>query len=697
MLSKTGFFLMGRLVVCLPLAGAAFAAAPEFGPLLSLPAQKASLAITTADFNGDGILDLAVSNAGVSTISIFLGLGAGKFSSASTSNQTLSCQAAYLATGNFTGATSPDLLAVCPLGGLFVLPNTGGGTFGSPLSTLLPSSAWVGNLLLGSIHPAIADFNGDGHLDIAIQTFDTDSGCPGWFLLPGKGNGTFKPPLDLPFSGLLPLSLATADFNGDGNADLVASGYDDNGNAFLAFAAGNGDGSFQIPILANVPASGTFGSLLLAADVNGDGKPDVVVTGSSLLVNIENVANGTGVPASGVLVFLGDGKGNLKLGYSANESTDISGAALANILGTGKLDLVESVLQGAFLAGGTPTGLIQVRAGNGDGTFGAPVALPSFPSTTVPTDIAVGDFNGDGHPDFAVSSEPASPINILGNLGLNSDLNSILPSVLSQLPNGAAAVLLNLTAGPTSPNVTSGSAANGATYASGGLVPGSWAQVKGSNLATVHAYTWQSADFAGLGNNLPTNLKGTSVTVNGLPAAVYYADPSQVNFQVPTGVSGTASVQVSVNDVAGNIVTAGSSNSSPGIFPVIVNGVNYAGGVFTDNKYIGDPSVSSAFRNAKPGDVVQLFATALTATPSGVLITPQGVSGVTVTIGPVTFPADFAGLVAVGEFQINFTVPQQFATMPAAAYPITIAVNGVSSPATINSTPSGPVVIPIQP
>lgn len=111
----------------------------------------------------------------------------------------------------------------------------------------------------------------------------------------------------------------------------------------------------------------------------------------------------------------------------------------------------------------------------------------------------------------------------------------------------------------------------------------------------------------------------------------------------------------------------------------------------------GDPSIGSAFRNAAPGDVVQLFATGLTTTPAGVLITPQGVSGVTVTIGTIAFPADFVSLVAVGEFQINFTVPQQFAKMPAGSYPITISVSGASSPATVNSAPPGQLVIPIQP
>jgi uncharacterized protein (TIGR03437 family) len=248
---------------------------------------------------------------------------------------------------------------------------------------------------------------------------------------------------------------------------------------------------------------------------------------------------------------------------------------------------------------------------------------------------------------------------------------------------------------PLSVSLTDGSLANGATYTPGGLVPGSWAQVTGSGLSTV-TRTWAGADFVGLGNNLPTNLSGVQVSVNNLPAAVYYISPGQVDFQVPTGVSGTASVQVTNNGTTSNTVSAAAATSAPGIFPVIVNGVNYPAGVFLDGEFVGDPTVNSAFRNAKPGDVIQLYATGLVPTSSGVLPVQQGVNGVTVTIGNVTVPADFAGLVAVGEFQINFTVSQQFANLAAGSYPITISVNGVSSPATINSNPPGPLVVPIQ-
>jgi uncharacterized protein (TIGR03437 family) len=248
-----------------------------------------------------------------------------------------------------------------------------------------------------------------------------------------------------------------------------------------------------------------------------------------------------------------------------------------------------------------------------------------------------------------------------------------------------------ITTAAAGPSLAAGSLANGATYVSGGLVPGSWAQVKGAGLSTV-SRTWGTADFQGLGNALPTSLSGVSVMVNNTPAAVYFVDPGQVSFQVPNGVTGTASVQVTVNGQASNTLTASAAVSAPAIFPVIVNGANYPAGVFLDGKYVGDPAVNTAFRKAKPGDVIQLFATGLISTPAGVLPTPLSVNGVTVTIGSATVPASFAGLVAVGEFQINFTVPQ----ISDGVYPISITLNGVSSPAQINSSPPGPLVIPIQ-
>jgi uncharacterized protein (TIGR03437 family) len=245
------------------------------------------------------------------------------------------------------------------------------------------------------------------------------------------------------------------------------------------------------------------------------------------------------------------------------------------------------------------------------------------------------------------------------------------------------------------PTLQSGSLTNGATYVAGGLVPGSWAQVKGTSLSTT-TRIWAGSDFTGLGNNLPTNLSGTQVTVNNLPAAVYYISPTQVSFQVPAGITGTATVQVVTNGQVSNTVSAAAATNSPGIFPIILGGNNYAAAVFLDGKIAADPSIGPAFRNAVPGDLVELYATGLAPSPAGTVVSTTLLSGVTVTIGTVTIPASAAALVAVGEFQINFTVPQDFASLPPGLFPISISINGVTSPASINSSPPGPVVIPIQ-
>lgn len=264
---------------------------------------------------------------------------------------------------------------------------------------------------------------------------------------------------------------------------------------------------------------------------------------------------------------------------------------------------------------------------------------------------------------------------------------------------------------PPPPQITSGprSPANGATYIAGGLVPGSWAQVQGTNLTSV-TRVWNDSDFVGLGSNLPTKLDGVEAKVNGVSAAVYYVSATQVTFQVPSGilpgppgtvlVSGPVSVQLFRDGVGSNTVTTTATSSSPGIFALTLNGKNYPVGVFLDGRLAGDPMNGPVFRKAKPGDVIQLFATGLFRTQAGVVLQPQTYTDVTVTIGDITIAADSAALVAPGDFQINFTVPQQSANLPEDDYPLSIQYNGpigTSSPVTINSDPPGPMILPIQP
>ena len=238
--------------------------------------------------------------------------------------------------------------------------------------------------------------------------------------------------------------------------------------------------------------------------------------------------------------------------------------------------------------------------------------------------------------------------------------------------------------------LASGSLANGATYVEGGLVPGSWAQVKGTGLSNV-TRIWGTSDFTGLGNGLPTNLSGVQVTVSNIAAAVYYISESQISFQVPSGISGTASVQVINNGGTSNTVTAAAASSAPGIFAYAGNAVYYPAAVFaSDGSYVGSSSLGTQYRGAVPGEAVELYATGLETGPAGVIPTARSIAGVSVTVGTITVPASYSGQTPyVGEFQINFVVPN----LPVGTYPISIQVGGVSSPTSINGQP---LVFPVQ-
>jgi uncharacterized protein (TIGR03437 family) len=219
--------------------------------------------------------------------------------------------------------------------------------------------------------------------------------------------------------------------------------------------------------------------------------------------------------------------------------------------------------------------------------------------------------------------------------------------------------------------------------------------VQGTNLSGV-TRSWTSADFTDLLNTLPTNLNGVEVRVNGIAAAIYYISPKQVNFQVPEVDAGPAVIEVIRDGVPGPTLATNIVSTAPGIFPISIGGKNYAAGVFLDGRFAGDPALGASFRKALPGETIQLYATGLAPSPAGVSVSFQPLNGVTVKIGDITVPADAAGLVTIGQFQINFRVPAQYAALPEGDYPVSIQINGVSSPATINSDPPGPLIIPIQ-
>ncbi len=225
---------------------------------------------------------------------------------------------------------------------------------------------------------------------------------------------------------------------------------------------------------------------------------------------------------------------------------------------------------------------------------------------------------------------------------------------------------------------------NGAGFQST-IQSGSWVTIFGSNLAT-NTRTWTDKDF--VNGQAPTSLDGTSVSINGKPAFVYYISPTQLNVQAPTDSStGTVNVQVTVSGSGSNTVSANMQAFSPAFFMFQANNNNYAIAQRNpDYTLIGPSGVPNTVK-AKPGDVIILWGTGFGATnpavPAGQPVTgaPQVTTAPTITIGGVT--AQYISAVlspgAVGLYQVAVTVPSGVT----GDVPVVASVSGAQSPANV--------------
>src|SRR5882724_2278912 len=175
-------------------------------------------------------------------------------------------------------------------------------------------------------------------------------------------------------SGGLTQMLAKGDFNGDSKLDVLFSASNSTGHPELAVFPGNGTGGFAAAIVT--PITANQGRIVMAGDVNGDGIPDVIITAVNSITSQSEVG-----------VMLADGTG--KFGAPILFNTSLIPGALGDFTGDGKIDLV---------AGSSP---LTVFPGNGDGTFGVPIAS-SFNWTAGCS--AVADFNKDNKLDLTTGN-----------------------------------------------------------------------------------------------------------------------------------------------------------------------------------------------------------------------------------------------------------------------------------------------------
>jgi len=223
------------------------------------------------------------------------------------------------------------------------------------------------------------------------------------------------------------------------------------------------------------------------------------------------------------------------------------------------------------------------------------------------------------------------------------------------------------------------------------LAPGTWMEIYGTKLATVLSQEWGSggtSDFKG--NQAPTNVGGTTVTIGGLPAFIYYVSPGQVNAQVPSGV-GTGPQPVVVTTLGGTSVahTITVNPVEPGLLAPAAFKVaagQYVAALFPDGfTFVLPPVANVPTARARPGDTIILYGVGFGP------VTPDSPAGQIVTLAnrlQATFQASFAGTPAtvnfsgltggyLGLYQFNVVVPN---VAPSDSVPFTYSLGGVPGP-----------------
>ena len=354
--------------------------ATVFNPASQSPlADKFAQFVVSADFNQDGIPDLAIVNLAVSgTVSVFIGNGDGTFQSPV--NYRVGLNPQMLAVADVNGDGALDLIVAnkcatkdCSLSSVSILLGAGDGTFQPQVSF---STGCFTTFV------AVADFNNDGWPDLAAVNYESGTVS----ILLGSGDASLFGVATTYGVGSHPEGIAVGDLNQDGIPDLAVSNLSD---GTISILLGNGDGTFK-PRQPVVLPDSVRPYWLVAADLRNIGTIDLVVPDSGASNNI--------------YVLLGNGDGSFRppVGYTVDAGP--YGVSVGDMNGDGVLDLVVPN------TAENEDAQVSVLLGDGNGTFGAKT---DYAVGSNPTFVALADFNSDGLLDVATSNSGSSDATIL--------------------------------------------------------------------------------------------------------------------------------------------------------------------------------------------------------------------------------------------------------------------------------------------
>jgi hypothetical protein len=387
-----------------------------FQPFSAYGVATSPVSLTVADFDGDGVPDVATANGEVGNnfavsadATVLHGNGDGSFESAPryAVDPGSASVSQFVTAGDLNGDCLPDLVVNNPrpqgsnwVVRLSVLFGNADGSFQPPVDYSVSSTSGEP----GAETIVIADFDSDHKMDLAVVT------PVGLWTFKGNGDGTFQASVP---EGNITQGMVAADFNADGRTDLASTGqvllangdgtfhlvaepaitsqaptvghFDAGSSADLVsgntLLLGNGDGTFATESLSNVPVSGLFG----AADFNGDGKDD--------LIELSNTTT---------QVQLNNGNGTFQDPTPVPQAPEFGGAlALLDFNGDGKVDVAIAKFESDTVA---------LLLGHGDGSFEPEI---DYAVGLGPASLAVADVGNRGRPSLIAINEIGGGVSVL--------------------------------------------------------------------------------------------------------------------------------------------------------------------------------------------------------------------------------------------------------------------------------------------